>query len=38
MLAAESGHGTVVEALLQHGASVDLKKTVSAKHTESPYI
>ena len=30
MLAAQDGHFNVVETLLQHGASVDMKKTVSA--------
>ena len=30
MLAAEDGHFNVVETLLQHGASVDMKETVSA--------
>ena len=30
MLAAQNGHSNVVETLLQHGASVDMKKTVSA--------
>ena len=30
MLAALNGHSNVVETLLQHGASVDMKKTVSA--------
>ena len=30
ILAAESGHFNVVETLLQHGASVDMKATVSA--------
>ena len=30
MLAAESGHFNVVETLLQHGASVDMKRIVSA--------
>ena len=30
MLAAKNGHFNVVETLLQHGASVDMKKTVSA--------
>ena len=30
MLAAENGHSNVVETLLQHGASVNMKKTVSA--------
>ena len=30
MLAAQDGHSNVVETLLQHGASVDMKKTVSA--------
>ena len=29
MLAAQNGHSNVVETLLQHGASVDMKKTVS---------
>ena len=30
MLAAQDGHSNVVETLLQHGASVDMKVTVSA--------
>ena len=30
MLAAQNGHFNVVETLLQHGASVDVKTTVSA--------
>ena len=30
MFAAQNGHSNVVETLLQHGASVDMKKTVSA--------
>ena len=30
MVAAENGHSNVVETLLQHGASVDMKATVSA--------
>ena len=30
MLAAQNGHSNVVETLLQHGASVDMKMTVSA--------
>ena len=30
MCAAENGHSNVVETLLQHGASVDMKMTVSA--------
>ena len=30
MVAVENGHFNVVETLLQHGASVDMKKTVSA--------
>ena len=30
MVAAQNGHSNVVETLLQHGASVDMKKTVSA--------
>ena len=30
MLAAQDGHSNVVETLLQHGASVDMKATVSA--------
>ena len=30
MVAAQNGHSNVVETLLQHGASVDKKKTVSA--------
>ena len=30
MLAAQNGHSNVVETLLQHGASVDMKETVSA--------
>ena len=30
MVAALNGHSNVVETLLQHGASVDMKKTVSA--------
>ena len=29
-LAAQNGHSNAVETLLQHGASVDMKKTVSA--------
>lgn len=34
MCAAESGHVNVVDILLQHGARVDMKKTVSAQLTE----
>ena len=30
MLAAKNGHFNVVETLLQHGASMDMKTTVSA--------
>ena len=30
MFAAQKGHSNVVETLLQHGASVDMKTTVSA--------
>ena len=30
MVAAQNGHSNVVETLLQHGASVDMKTTVSA--------
>ena len=30
MLAAQNGHFNVVKTLLQHGASVDMKRTVSA--------
>ena len=30
MSAAQDGHSNVVETLLQHGASVDMKGTVSA--------
>ena len=30
MFAAHNGHSNVVETLLQHGASVDMKATVSA--------
>ena len=30
MVAAQNGHSNVVETLLQHGASVDMKETVSA--------
>ena len=30
IVAAKNGHSNVVETLLQHGASVDMKKTVSA--------
>ena len=33
MLAAQDGHFNVVETLLQHGASVDKKTTVSAQLT-----
>ena len=29
MVAAKNGHSNVVETLLQHGVSVDMKKTVS---------
>ena len=32
LLAAENGHVDVMESLLQHRATVDLKKTVSAKN------
>ena len=38
MAAAHNGHSNVVETLLQHGASVDMKKTVSAHLTEPPFI
>ena len=38
MAAAQNGHSNVVETLLQHGASVDTKKTVSAHLTEPPYV
>ena len=30
MVAAQNGHSNVVETLLQHGVSVDMKATVSA--------
>ena len=38
MLAAQDGHSNVVETLLQHGASVDMKATVSAWLTEPSFI
>ena len=38
MLAAQNGHSNVVETLLQHGASVDMKITVSAWLTEPSFI
>ena len=38
MLAAQNGHSNVVETLLQHGASVDMKMTVSAWLTEPSFI
>ena len=38
MLAAQNGHSNVVETLLQHGASVDMKITVSAWWTEPSFI
>ena len=36
--AARNGHSNVVETLLQHGASVDMKMTVSAWLTEPSFI
>ena len=38
MVAALNGHSNAVETLLQHGASVDMKKTVSAQLTEPSFI
>ena len=38
MVAALNGHSNVVETLLQHGASVDMKMTVSAWMTEPSFI
>ena len=35
MVAAVKGHANVVDTLLQHGASVDMKKKVNAQLTVS---
>ena len=38
MYAAQNGHADVVDTLLQHGASVDMKEIVSAQLTEQSFV
>ena len=38
MAAAQNGHANVVNTLLQHEASVDMKQTVSVQNTEPWYL